>query len=230
MAKEAGFTSMAGARAEGAGPRDRRRHAGLRLYGQGAHQRYKKLPYMIYPPPAMPGWWRSPDATRRRWPRPPSRYGYEAYYTDWRKMLEDDRIQLFDNGGPNDVHAEPSDRGRPGRQAHLCEKPLGAHRRRSTRCWSAVEKAGVKHMVAFNYRFVPAIRLARDLIESGQARRDLPLPRRSTCRSGSCDPDFPIVWRLDKDVAGSGTLGDLGAHIIDLARYLVGEPTQRDRP
>jgi len=88
-----------------------------------------------------------------------------------------------------------------------------------------VTKAGVKHMVAFNYRFVAAVRLARDLIQSGQLGQIYHF--RAVYLQEWIMPhyDCPMIWRLKKDVAGSGALGDLGAHIIDLARFLVGEPT-----
>jgi predicted dehydrogenase len=86
-----------------------------------------------------------------------------------------------------------------------------------------VNKAGVKHMVAFNYRFVPAIRQAYELIKSG-ALGEIFHFRAVYLQEWITDPNFPMIWRLDKKLAGSGALGDLGAHIIDLARFLVGEP------
>jgi predicted dehydrogenase len=89
--------------------------------------------------------------------------------------------------------------------------------------WQAVKKAKVKNMVAFNYRFVPAVRLVRDLIDQGKLGRIYHF-RASYLQEWIADDDFPMVWRLDKKVAGSGALGDLGSHIIDLARFLVGEP------
>ena len=87
----------------------------------------------------------------------------------------------------------------------------------------AVTKAGVKHMVAHNYRFVPAIVQARKLIESGTLGRIYHF-RAVYLQEWIMDPNFEKVWRLDKSIAGSGALGDLGSHIIDLARFLVGEP------
>jgi len=86
----------------------------------------------------------------------------------------------------------------------------------------AAEKAGVKHMTAFNYRFVPALRLARNLIQEGYIGKILQF-RAVYLQEWIMDPSFPLVWRLRKSVAGSGALGDLGAHVIDLARYLVGD-------
>ena len=88
----------------------------------------------------------------------------------------------------------------------------------------AVNKAGVKHACAYNYRFVPALRLAREMIERGELGQIYHF-RAVYLQEWIMDPQFPMVWRLKKDIAGSGALGDLGAHIIDLARFLVGEPT-----
>lgn len=89
----------------------------------------------------------------------------------------------------------------------------------------AADKAGVKHMASFNYRFLPAIRLAYDLIHSGKLGEIFHF-RAVYLQEWIIDPSIPLVWRLDKQRAGSGALGDLGAHIIDLARFLVGEPRQ----
>jgi predicted dehydrogenase len=138
-------------------------------------------------------------------------------------MLADDRVQLFDNGGPNDAHAEPCIAAAQAGKHILCEKPLARTAEEAKTMLDAVEKAGVKHMVAFNYRFVPAIRQMRKLIESGALGRIYHF--RAVYLQEWIMPHYnmPMIWRLTKDVAGSGALGDLGAHIIDLGRYLVGE-------
>jgi predicted dehydrogenase len=177
---------------------------------------------MMYPPVAIPRLvaiaGRSAEATAEA----AKRYGYERYYTDWRAMVDDPEVQLFDNGGPNDAHAEPSIYAAQAGKHILCEKPLGRTAEESKVMWDAVEKAGVKHMVAFNYRFVPAVRQIRYLIESGALGRIYHF--RAVYLQEWIMPHYnmPMIWRLQKDVAGSGSLGDLGAHIIDLAHYLVG--------
>jgi predicted dehydrogenase len=183
----------------------------------------KKLPYMIYPPPAIPRLaaicGRNEEATRAA----AVRFGYDRYYTDWRDMLADDKVQLFDNGGPNDAHAEPCIAAAQAGKHVLCEKPLGRTAEESKAMLDAVQKAGVKHMVAFNYRFVPAIRQIRKLIDSGALGRIYHF--RASYLQEWIMPHYnlPMIWRLQKKVAGSGALGDLGAHIIDLGRYLVGD-------
>ena len=195
---------------------------GYAFMGRAHTNAFKKMPYMMYPPPAVPRLvavcGRDEEATRNM----ALRFGYEGYYTDWRKMLEDDRIQLFDNGGPNNVHAEPCIRAAERGIHILCEKPLARTAEEAKSMLDAVRKAGVKHMVAHNYRFVPALRQAHELIASGALGKiyhframylqDWLMPHYNTAR----------LWRMDKSVAGTGAIGDLASHIIDLGRFLIG--------
>lgn len=225
MPEEVGFTSMAGAKATGDAPQIGIGMLGYAFMGKAHSNAFKKLPYMMYPPVAIPRLvaiaGRNAEATAEA----ARRFGYEGYYTDWRKMLENDAIQVFDNGGPNDTHAEPCIAAAQAGKHVFCEKPLARTAEEAKSMLDAVQKANVKHMVAFNYRFVPAIVQARKLIESGALGRIFHY-RASYLQEWIIDPNFPKIWRLDKNVAGSGALGDLGAHIIDLARFLVGEPKQ----
>ena len=221
---DTGFTTMAGAKAEGQAPEVGVGMLGYAFMGKAHSNAYKKLPYMMSPPVAIPKLvaicGRNEAATKEA----ALRYGYEGYYTDWREMLKNDRIQLFDNGGPNDMHAEPVLAAAQAGKHILCEKPLARTAKEAGAMLEAVTKAGVKHAVAFNYRFVPAIRLAKDLIMSGKLGQIYHY--RAVYLQEWIMPHYgtPHIWRLDKSVAGSGALGDLGAHIIDLGRFLVGEP------
>src|SRR4029079_9993219 len=95
------------------------------------------------------------------------RYGFERHHVDWRDVVADDSVQLFDNCGPNSVHTEPSVAAAESGTHVLCEKPLGRNADESHEAWRRVDAAGVKHMCAFNYRFVPAVRLARGVIVGG---------------------------------------------------------------
>lgn len=223
MSEQVGFVTMAGPRAEKQAPEIGVGMLGYAFMGKAHSNAFKKLPYMIYPPPAVPKLIAIVGRNKEAVEEAARRYGYEGYYTDWRQMLDDPRIQLFDNGGPNDTHAEPCIYAAQKGKHILCEKPLARTAEEAKRMWDAVEKAGVKAMVAHNYRFVPAIRLAYDLIHSGKLGRIYHF-RAVYLQEWIMDPNFPQVWRLDKRVAGSGALGDLGSHIIDLARFLVGEP------
>ena len=225
MSEEVGFTSMAGPKAEQDAPEIGIGLLGYAFMGKAHSNAFKKIPYIMYPPVAIPRLvaicGRNEDAVREA----ARRYGYEGYYTDWRRMLENDAIQVFDNGGPNNAHAEPSIAAAQAGKHVFCEKPLARTAEEAKSMLDAVEKAGVKHQVAFNYRFVPAVVQARKLIESGKLGRIYHW-RAVYLQEWGMDPKMPTSWRFQKDIAGSGALGDLGAHIIDLARFLVGEPTK----
>ena len=221
--RSGGFTSMADAKAAGTVPEVGVGMLGYAFMGKAHSHAMLTIPHMMYPPPAIPKLiavaGRNEDAVKEA----AKRYGYASYYTDWREMLKDDRVQLFDNGGPNDAHAEPSIVAAKAGKHVLCEKPLGRTADESKRMRDEVMATGVKNMVAFNYRFVPAIRQIRKLVESGALGQIYHF--RAVYLQEWIMPHYgtPMIWRLQKAQAGSGALGDLGAHIIDLARYLVGE-------
>ncbi len=225
MTDQVGFTSMAGARAEGDAPEIGIGMLGYAFMGKAHSNAYKKLPYMMYPPVAMPRLVAICGRDEGGVKEAAKRFGYEGYYTDWRKMLENPAVQVFDNGGPNNAHAIPTIAAAEAGKHVFCEKPLARTAEEAYGMLEAVRKAGVQHMVAYNYRFVPAIVQAKRIIESGALGRIFHF-RGVYLQEWIIDPNFPKVWRLDKSVAGSGSLGDLGSHVIDLARFLVGEPTQ----
>jgi predicted dehydrogenase len=218
-----GFTTMASGAAKDEAPELGIGMLGYAFMGKAHTNGLKKLPYMMYPPVAIPRLvgicGRTKDATEAA----AKRFGYENAYTDWKKMLKNPKIQVFDNGGPNDTHAAPTIAAAQAGKHVFCEKPLARTAPEAKKMLDAVEAAGVKHMVAFNYRFVPALVQARQLIASGALGRIFHF-RAVYLQEWIIDPNFPKIWRLDKKVAGSGALGDLGAHIIDLGRFLVGEP------
>ncbi len=220
---ESTFTSMASAKATHPAPEIGVGMLGYAFMGKAHSNAFKKLPYMMYPPPAIPKLIAIAGRNEAAVKEAALRYGYEGYYTDWRAMLKDDRIQLFDNGGPNDAHAEPCIAAARAGKHILCEKPLARTAPEAAAMLEAVTKAGVKHAVAFNYRFVPAIRQAKALIESGALGQIYHF--RAVYLQEWIMPHYgtPHIWRLEKALAGSGALGDLGAHIIDLGRFLVGE-------
>ena len=223
MGKSGGFTAMADAKATGEAPEVGVGMLGYAFMGKAHSHAMLNIAHMMYPPPAVPKLVAISGRNEEAVKEAARRYGYAGYYTDWRDMLKDDRVQLFDNGGPNDAHAEPCIAAAEAGKHILCEKPLGRTAEESKTMLDAVQKAGVKHMVAFNYRFVPAIRQIRKLIESGALGQIYHF--RAVYLQEWIMPHYgtPLIWRLQKDQAGSGALGDLGAHIIDLGRYLVGE-------
>jgi predicted dehydrogenase len=221
--KSGGFTSMAGARAEGDAPEVGIGILGYAFMGKAHSNAFKKIPYMMYPPAAIPKLVGIAGRNQSAVEEAARRYGYANAYTSWQDMLENDDIDVFDNGGPNNAHAEPCIAAAEAGKHVFCEKPLARTAAEAKPMLDAVNKAGVKHMVAFNYRFVPAIMQAKKLIESGKLGRIYHW-RAVYLQEWGMDPTMPISWRFQKDLAGSGSLGDLGAHIIDLARFLVGEP------
>ncbi|MEL6308828.1 MAG: Gfo/Idh/MocA family oxidoreductase, partial [Chloroflexota bacterium] len=217
------FTSMAGKAADGDAPEIGIGMLGYAFMGKAHSNAFRKIPYMMYPPAAIPRMVGIAGRNETAVTTAAQRYGYENAYTDWRDMLDNDAIQVFDNGGPNDAHAEPTIAAAEAGKHVFCEKPLGRTAEESMTMLEAVRKAGVKHMVAFNYRFVPAIQQAKKLIESGKLGRIYHW-RAVYLQEWGMDAQMPISWRFQKETAGSGTMGDLGSHIIDLARFLIGEP------
>lgn len=221
----AGFISQAGRKAEGDAPEVGIGMLGYAFMGKAHSNAFKKIPYMMYPPVAIPRLVGIAGRNEEGVKEAAKRYGYENAYTDWRQMLENDDIIVFDNGGPNNAHAEPTIAAAQAGKHVFCEKPLARTAEEAKSMLDAVQKAGVKHMVAYNYRFVPAIMQAKKIIESGALGRIFHY-RAVYLQEWIIDPEFPMTWRFSKDVAGSGSLGDLGSHIIDIARFLVGEPTK----
>jgi predicted dehydrogenase len=152
-------------------------------------------------------------------------FGWEEASTDWRELVRRDDIDLVDINAPSDAHKEIALAAAKAGKHILCEKPLALTLADAREMLAAAESAGVKHMVGFNYRFAPAVQLAKKLIGEGRLGRIYHF-RAVFLQDWILDPGFPLVWRLDKTVAGSGAHGDLGAHLIDMARFLVGEMTE----
>ncbi len=223
MSEGSGFTSMAGARAEGDAPEIGVGMLGYAFMGKAHSHAMLNIAHMMYPPPAVPRLVGIAGRDEQAVAEAARRYGYDGYYTDWRAMLDNDDIQLFDNGGPNDTHADPCILAAERGKHILCEKPLARTADEAQSMVEAVQKAGVKNLVAFNYRFVPAIRQIRKLVDSGLLGKIYHFRAVYLQEWVMAHYELPMIWRLQKSIAGSGALGDLGAHIIDLARYLVGE-------
>jgi predicted dehydrogenase len=195
---------------------------GYGFMGRAHSSALRSIRHMTWPPPLIPELVSIAGRTEAAVASAAEQFGFAEYVTDWRALVADPRIELFDNLGPNSVHVEPSIAAAEAGKHVVCEKPLGRTADESYEAWQRVDAAGVKHMCAFNYRFVPAVRLARDLIAAGELGEVLHF-RAVYLQDWLVDPSVANLWRLDKSIAGSGALGDLGAHVIDLARYLVDE-------
>ena len=149
------------------------------------------------------------------------KWGWESTETDWKKLVKRDDIDLIDICTPNSSHSQIAIAAAKAGKAIACEKPLGMDASDARKMAAAVKAARVKNMVWFNYRRVPAVALAKRIIDEGRLGEVYHV-RASYLQDWIMDPAFPLVWRLQKGVAGSGAHGDLNAHIIDLMYYLVG--------
>jgi predicted dehydrogenase len=156
-------------------------------------------------------------------------WGYESLETDWRKLIERPDIDLVDICVPNNLHAEIAIAAAEAGKMVLCEKPLAMNAAEGQRMVEAVEKAGVANMVWYNYRRVPAVTLAKRLIEEGRLGRIFHY-RAQFLQDWTINPEVPqggtALWRLDVQAAGSGVTGDLLAHCIDTALWLNGPITR----
>jgi predicted dehydrogenase len=148
--------------------------------------------------------------------------GWQNASTNWREVINSPGIDIVDINTPNDSHAEIAIAAARAGKHILCEKPLGMDVAQCKEMLDAAKKAKVVHMVCHNYRRIPAIAHAKKMIEDG-AIGEIFHYRARYAQDWIVDPEFPLVWRLQKGVSGSGAHGDINAHIIDLARYLVGE-------
>ncbi|MEO3769650.1 Gfo/Idh/MocA family oxidoreductase [Micromonospora sp. B9E7] len=153
------------------------------------------------------------------------RLGWEAYTTDWRDLINRDDIDVIDVCTPGDSHAEIALAALAAGKHVLCEKPLAntvEEARAMTAAAEVARAAGVRSMCGFNYRRVPAVTMMRQLVADGRLGV-IRHVRATYLQDWIVDPQFPLVWRLQKDRAGSGALGDIGAHIIDLTQFVTGQ-------
>lgn len=148
--------------------------------------------------------------------------GWEESDCDWQRVIERDDIDVIDIATPGYLHHDMAIAAAQAGKHVICEKPLANTLADTKEMLRAVQKAGIKHMLMHNYRKIPAVALVRKLIDEGRLG-DIYHYHGAYLQDWIIDPDFPLVWRLQKKFAGSGALGDIGAHAIDLARYLNAE-------
>ncbi len=152
-------------------------------------------------------------------------FGWEEVETDWRRVVGRKDIDIIDISTPGNLHHPIAVAAAAAGKHIICEKPLANSLAEARDMVRAVERARVKHMIMHNYRKIPAVALARQLIEDGRLG-EIYHYHGSYLQDWIVDPKFPLVWRLDKKVAGLGALGDIGAHAIDLAHYLNSDITR----
>lgn len=220
--KKVGFVAMASEKEAGEIPDIGIGMIGYAFMGKAHSNGWLQMPYIFWPPAAIPRLINICGTTEKKVAEAAKRFGYKEFTTNWKDIINDDRIQIVDIGTPNYFHAEPSIEAAKAGKHVICEKPLARNAAEAKEMLDAVNKYKVKHVCDFNYRMVPAIVLAKNLIMSGKLGKIFHF-RARYLQEWIMDPNFPMVWRLKKELAGSGALGDLGAHIIDLARFLCGE-------
>jgi predicted dehydrogenase len=203
------------------------RTLGVGLIGAGfmgkAHSlAYAAMPMFFWPAPALPDRRMVAEVKEAQAEEAARRFGFESHTTDWRRVVADDSIDIVDVATPNDTHREIAVAALEAGKHVICEKPLARTAEEARAMYEAARGADGVHMVAFSYRRTPAVALAKRLIDEGAigAVRNF---RGTYLQDWSADPNSPLSWRFRRDVAGSGALGDIGSHVLDIARLLVGE-------
>lgn len=185
------------------------------------------MPLYYYPPPARPILHGISGRNRERVKSFAEKFDFKRTFDDWRTLVKDPAIDVVDICTPPYLHAEPSILAFESGKHVLCEKPLARNRKEAEAMLHASRQAGTKHMTGFNYRFIPAVSYARKLIQDGFVGRVLNFRGAylniEVGDLGYINPNFPLDWHFKSETAGSGAISDLGSHILDLARFLVGE-------
>ncbi|MCT4579487.1 Gfo/Idh/MocA family oxidoreductase [Donghicola sp.] len=189
--------------------------------GKAHAMAYASMPMFFWPAPAIPHRKVVVDVTDDQAEAARQRFGFDEASSDWRAVIARDDIDVIDICTPNNVHAEIAIAAAKAGKHIICEKPLARGGEEAKAMLDAVEAAGVIHMVAFNYRRTPAVALAKKYIDEGRIGEILNF-RGTYLQDWSADPDGPLSWRFQKKIAGSGAIGDIGTHVVDLAHYLVG--------
>jgi predicted dehydrogenase len=150
-------------------------------------------------------------------------FGYQKYYTDYRDLIKDPDVELVDVCTPHDFHHDQSIAAAEAGKHVICEKPVALNLKDAREMYEAVKKADVKNMIAFNYRFFPAVTLAKRLIEEGYLGQILQFRGYFLYGQSARSVKTPLTWRVHRETSGRGMLGGVGSHIADLARFLVGD-------
>jgi predicted dehydrogenase len=190
--------------------------------GKAHAMAYAAMPMFFWPAPVIPVRKVVVDVSAAMAEDARDRFGFEEASSDWRAVIARSDIDAVDICTPNDTHAEIAVAAAKAGKHIICEKPLARTGAEAKTMLDAVKGGSTIHMVAFNYRRTPAVALARKYIEEGRIGTIRNF-RGTYLQDWSADPDSPLSWRFQKKVAGSGAVGDIGTHVIDLARYLVGE-------
>lgn len=183
---------------------------------------YAGMPMFFWPAPAMPVKKIIVDINEASAKDAAAKLGFESYSTNWQDVVNDPDIDVIDICTPNNVHAEIAIAAAKAGKHILCEKPLSLTTAQAKEMYLAAKANNIVTMVAFNYRRTPAVQLAKKYIDEGAIGKILDF-RGTYLQDWSADPSSPLSWRFQKDICGSGALGDIGTHVVDMLRFLVGE-------
>jgi len=193
--------------------------------GKAHAMAYAAMPMFFWPAPAIPHRKVVVDVNDVLAEEARQRFGFEEASSDWKDTIARDDIDVVDICTPNNVHAEIAIAAAKAGKHIICEKPLARTVEEARAMTKAVKEAGVTNMVAFNYRRTPAVALAKRFIDEGRIGKILNF-RGTYLQDWSADPNGPLSWRFQKNIAGSGAIGDIGTHVVDMAHYLVGSITE----
>lgn len=185
---------------------------------------YAAVPMFFWPSKVMPVKHTLAEFTDAMAADAATRFGFENSTSDWKSIIDNPDIDLVDIATPNNSHAEIAIAALAAGKHVICEKPLARTVEEAAAMYEAARKSNSVNMVAFNYRRTPAVALAKKYIEDGSIGKIINF-RATYLQDWSADPDSPLSWRFQKSVAGSGAVGDILTHVLDLARYLVDEVT-----
>ena len=183
---------------------------------------YACMPMFFWPAPAIPVRKTIVDINDELAEDAKNKLGFENFSSDWEEVINDKDIDVVDICTPNNTHPEMAIAAAKAGKHIICEKPLARNASEAKDMYEAVKKSNIIHMVAFNYRRTPAVALAKKIISENKIGKVLNF-RGTYLQDWPADPNGPLSWRFQKEIAGSGTLGDIGTHVVDFARYLVGE-------
>lgn len=217
-----GFISMASDSISGKIPEINIGVIGYGFMGKAHSIGYRKMPYIFWPPPALPKLLKICGRNEKKVAEEAKRYGYLEYCIDWKDIIDDERIDIIVNLTPHNMHYEICIEAAKKGKNIVCEKPLALNGDEALEMLKAVKKTGVKHLCNFNYRMLPALSLAKELIAGGRLGKIYHF-RAVYLQEWLVDPEFPLTWAVRKKGSGSGAVGGIGSHIIDIARWLCGE-------
>lgn len=183
---------------------------------------YAGMPMFFWPAPAIPVKKIIADVNETLAKEAKEKFAFETYTTNWQDIVNDPNIDVVDICTPNNTHAEIAIAAAKAGKHILCEKPLSLTPSEAKDMYIAARDNKVTTMVAFNYRRTPAVQLAKKYIDEG-ALGDILDFRGTYLQDWSADPSSPLSWRFQKDICGSGALGDIGTHVVDMLRFLVGD-------